>query len=648
MGRTINIGVLAHVDAGKTTTVEQMLFRTGTILSAGSIEKGNTQTDFLDVERKRGISVRASATAMELGDLRVNIIDTPGHIDFSGEVERALLALDAVILVISAMEGVQSQTEVFWKAVRALDMPVILFVNKIDRAGCVPEVVRDALRAQFSPAILELNTYANAGGRDCSVVPRAFDEDDAFILAEVDDAIAELLMLEEIISSQALTTAAYTAAQAGKLFPLVYGAAALGTGIQDLLDAIGHCFSPQDEAGDEPFSAIVYKIEHDQSLGKVAHVRVFGGAVRNKDIVTIQRPDEDENLSEKVNQIFIPNSSRREDKPLLLAGQVGAICGLGSARTGDVLGETLFQRYYPLATPLFSVEIKTDPGKMPALLKAVAELSDEDPLLDYKWAPDERELFVQIMGPIQLEVIDSLLRERYNLAVEFSAPSVIYKETPAASGIGFEAYTMPKPCWAIIKLEITPRQRGAGYRFSVGNIRNETLDTRYQRHIEQCLPRALKQGFYNWEVVDLDIKLIDGGHHIYHTHPLDFFLATPLALLDGLKNCGSTLLEPMMDIRMEADESLSGKLIGEVLAMRGTFDAPVMKNNRLFMQARVPVATSREFPIRFASLTSGKGQYKSLFDGYEPCPIELGVVAKRRGVDPRDRAKWILAMRSAL
>ena len=644
----MNIGVLAHVDAGKTTTVEQLLYLTGAIQAAGSIEKGNTQTDFLEVERKRGISVRASAAAMELDGLRVNIIDTPGHVDFAGEVERALLALDAVILVVSAMEGVQSQTEVFWKAVRALDMPVIFFVNKIDRAGCAPESVRDALREQFSPAIVELNAFTNAGGRECAVTPRLPDGDDAFRLAEVTETIADALIMEETLSPADVTEAARQAARAGRLFPLVYGAAALGVGIDDLIDAVAQYFPRQKESSASPFSAIVYKIEHDPGLGKVAHVRVFDGAVRNKDIVTIQRADADEPLAEKVNQIFVPNSSRREDRQQLLSGQVGAICGLHSARTGDVLGERLLQRYYPLATPLFSVEIKTEPGKMPALMKAVAELSDEDPLLDYKWAPDERELFVQIMGPIQLEVIDSLLRDRYNIAAEFSAPSVIYKETPTATGIGFEAYTMPKPCWAILKLEISPRPRGFGYSFDVGNIRNEKLDTRYQRHIEQCLPRALKQGFYNWEVIDLHIKLIDGEHHIYHTHPLDFFLATPLALLDGLTNCGSTLLEPMLDIRMEADNALSGKLIGEVLAMRGTFDAPVMRGDRLFMQARVPVAAAREFPIRFASLTSGKGQYRSAFDGYEPCPIELGAAAKRRGVDPRDRAKWILAMRSAL
>ena len=646
MGSTINIGVLAHVDAGKTTTVEQMLYQTGAIQHAGSIEKGNTQTDFLEIERKRGISVRASTTAFDLGDVRVNIIDTPGHMDFSGEVERALLALDAVILVVSAMEGIQSQTEVFWKAVRALNLPTIFFVNKLDRAGCTPDEVEFALRAEFSPSVIALNAYADAGEKTCSVAPRALSEDDAYVLADVDEAIAETLVLEEAVAPETMQEAMREAVAAGKLFPLVYGAAAQGAGVQDLLAAAAAYFPRQAENADEPLSAIVYKIEHDAALGKVAHVRLFAGAVQNKDMVTIHRGEE--SFTEKVNQIYIANSSKREDRPRLLSGQVGAVCGLGSARTGDVLGETLLRRHYPLATPLFSVEIRVDPPAMPALMKAVAELSDEDPLLDYKWAADERELFVQIMGPIQMEIIDSLLRSRYNIEATFSNPTVIYKETPSAVGIGFEAYTMPKPCWAIIKFEISPRPRGAGYSFEVGDIREERMHERYRRHIEQELPRALKQGIYNWEVVDLHIKLIDGEHHIYHTHPLDFFLATPLALINGLANCGTTLLEPMLKVQMEAEESLSGKLIGEVMAMRGTFDSPMIRNGRLLMEARVPVATAREFPIRFASLTAGKGQYKSRFDGYEECPIELGETAKRRGVDPRDRAKWILHKRSAL
>jgi len=647
MSGTINIGVLAHVDAGKTTTVEQMLYQTGAIQAPGSIEKGNTQTDFLEVERKRGISVRASAASFMLDGVRVNIIDTPGHMDFTGEVERALLALDAVILVVSAMEGVQSQTEVFWKAIRALKLPTILFMNKIDRMGCDPDAVLAAIRETLSPSVVALNAAAGVGTKDCGVSTCALSEDDMFVLAEQDEALADKLLSGGAVRAEDWQEAVGKGVRRGAVFPLVYGAAAQGVGVEALLEAVQTYFPRQPEDNTEALSAIVYKIEHDANLGKIAHVRMFAGAMQNKDMVMVRRGGE--SFTEKINQIYFAAGNKREDKGVLKSGQVGAVCGLGGARTGDVIGERRLERYCPIATTLFSVELKVDAPQMPALMKAVTELSDEDPLLDYKWAPDERELYVQIMGPIQMEIIDSLLRSRYNLVAAFSSPTVIYKETPSKAGVGFEAYTMPKPCWAILKLEITPLPRGAGYRFDVAEgLRNEKLNERYRHHIEQCLPGALKQGVYNWEVVDLHVRLVDGEHHIYHTHPLDFFLATPLALLDGLTNCGTTLLEPMLQVQMEAEESLSGKLIGEVMAMRGMFESPVIRNGRLWMEARVPVATSREFPIRFAALTSGKGQYKSRFDGYQECPIELGEAAKRRGVDPRDRAKWILHKRSAI
>jgi len=647
MDGIINIGILAHVDAGKTTTTEQMLFLAGAIAQAGSIEKGNTQTDFMDIERRRGISVRASATALTWDGVRLNVIDTPGHMDFTGEVERALLALDAVVLVVSAMEGIQSQTELFWKAAHALRLPTIFFINKIDRAGCKPELVAESLRETFSTALVPLNAPERAGARDCGVTPRALSEDDLYLLAEHDDALAERLLREEKVTQNDAAVALQRAVCDRAVFPVVYGAAAQKVGVADLLAAVAAYFPRQKEADNAPLSGIVYKLEHDSALGKVAHVRLFAGTLAPKDMIPLRRGEE--RFEEKVNQIYIVNSAKREDVRRLSAGQVGAVCGLVTARCGDVLGEAWLSRHYPIATPLFSSELNTEAAQLPALVKAVAELSDEDPILDYKWAADERELSVQLMGPIQLEILDSLLRERYNIAATFSTPTVIYKETPAQPGIGFEAYTMPKPCWAILKLAIEPAPRGSGYHFNVaGDLRQEKLNDRYRHHIEQSLTIAIKQGLYNWEVVDLNITLIDGEQHIYHTHPMDFFLATPLALLDGLNNCGATLLEPMLLARMEADESLSGKLIGEVLGMRGSFDAPVMRGGRLTMEARLPVAAARDFPIRFAALTAGKGRYRTRFDGYRECPLELGETAKRRGVDPRDRSKWILHMRNAL
>jgi ribosomal protection tetracycline resistance protein len=272
-------------------------------------------------------------------------------------------------------------------------------------------------------------------------------------------------------------------------------------------------------------------------------------------------------------------------------------------------------------------------------------LSAENPLLGTVLFGGQAE--INITGTIQLEVLDTLLRERFGLAVTFAPPTVIYRETPASIAEGFEAYTMPKPCWAVIRFLIEPLPRGSGVEY-VCAISNEKIHYRYQGQISQTLPVALAQGPLGWEVTDLRITLIDGGDHPIHTHPLDFVLATPLAMMDGLVRAGTTLLEPMLRVRISAPEAYAGRIAGDFAKMRGQFDAPVILNGTFTLEGRVPVATSLDYPVRLASLTGGQAVLSTRFDGYDPCPLEQGATAEHRGVDPRDRAKYILWKRSAL
>lgn len=264
-----------------------------------------------------------------------------------------------------------------------------------------------------------------------------------------------------------------------------------------------------------------------------------------------------------------------------------------------------------------------------------------------EWEKEERELYIKITGMIQLEVIDAFLRDRFGLHVRFDRPSVIYKETPSKAGVGIENYTWPKPCWACIEFAIEPLERGAGFRFESA-VGDRVILSRYQAHIAQALPEALRQGIYGWEVTDLKITLIGGSHHLIHTHPLDFFVATPMALMNGLENTGCTLLEPMVTMRFSAGEEHVGHLIRDIVGMRGSFESPVIQKGSMTMEARVPVAESMQYPVDFGILTGGKGVISSRFSGYEPCLFELGKSAKRRGIDPRDRSKWILHARQAL
>jgi len=649
----INLGLLAHVDAGKTTTVEQMLYLSGGLRALGSVDKGNTQTDFLAVERERGISVTSASVTLEMDDIKINIIDTPGHMDFTGEVERALSALDGVILVVSAAEGIQSQTERFWKALREMKLPTLIFLNKLDRSGCNPEAVLEALRTEFSSKITPVNHYQHAGETNISVESCLLSDDSILELCENDDNLAKRYLEEDEAFRegdarllQELQTSLIHQTGQCLAFPLIYGAAALGIGIKSLLDAVQTYLPSQPLLSDGEPAGIVYKIEHDKTVGKVAHIRLHKGTLRNRDMVTVYRLGA-EPFQEKITRIRKVSGSRGQDVGVFYGNEIAAVCGMTGIRAGDIIGEEWNRRSTSILEPLFSVKVYGQPGQESRLLQAISELSDEDPLMDYTWNNEERELVIRIMGKIQLEILEYLLLERYELAVEFSIPSVIYKETPASRGVGLESYTMPKPCWAVVKLQVDPLPRGSGYQYE-SVIKDNILRYRYQNHVEMAVPEALKQGRLGWEVIDLKVTLIDGGDHHVHTHPLDFFLATPIAVMKALENSGSVLLEPLVKLRMSADEGLAGKLIGDILEMRGEFDSPIMAGGKVEIEAIVPVAASMDYSIQFSSMTSGRGIIKSDFYGYKECPLALGATSKRRGIDPLDRDKWILYKRGAL
>ena len=646
--KTINLGILAHVDAGKTTITEQLLYKYGNLRTLGSVDKGNTQTDFLEIERRRGISVAAAAVSIAYNDCKINIIDTPGHMDFTGEVERVLSALDGVVLVVSSLEGIQSQTEKFFKALVEMGIPTIIFVNKIDRMGANPGEILNSLHREFSAKIIPINDYVDPGEKNASTQPlEVFAEDSILELCEADETLAEIYLETGQAPKEKLLEVLGKETAAANFYPLIYGTAISAIGIDTLMEAVQD-FLPT-PAVEADLSGIIYKIEHDKTLGKMAHVRLFGGQIKTREEIQIHRPSlvEDGTFIEKTTQIRSLSGTKREDIPMAMAGDIAAICGLTNARAGDIIGELLQKKYSPIATPLFTVKVFGPKGKEMELLTAIRQLCDEDPLMDYVYSQETKELVIKIMGKIQVEILEFLILERYGLAVEFSAPSVIYKETVLNSAIGHESYTMPKPCWAILTLQVDPLPLGAGFKYKSA-AHKSVLDIRYQNHIEIAVKKALSQGRLGWECTDMEITLLSGESHIYHTHPMDFFLATPIAFMRAISAGTPTLLEPLNRLRLTTTEDLAGTLIGDIIKMRGEFDSPVIKNGKLEMEAIIPVATSQDYPTRFSSLTSGKGLIKADFYGHKPCTLDMGQTAQRREVDPLDRDKWILYKRGAL
>ena len=664
-----NIGILAHVDSGKTTLTEQLLYLTGAIRQAGSVDAGTTATDSLSIEKQRGISVRTATASAKWRNVTLNIIDTPGHVDFAGEVERALWALDYAVVVVSAVEGVRAHTESILKSLDAAKLPRIIFINKIDRAGSDISAVIQDLKQASPQAYVMLCETKNEGLENPEI--KAFDKEKFSFaateaLADICDEAADAYLSDETLTYEQAKELVRQEISACRLTPVLCGSAKYSIGVKELADFISEFMPSSKRRETEGLCGIIYKIEHDKNLGKISHIRLFGGEIANREEVELFAPNNtymndvtDENaavevekeppIKEKISQIKKFSGAKYTDSGFAESGNIAAVCGLPSAKTGHFIGSLAVSESAKLVNPFLRVKVTpadNDPLKLPELAQALAELSDEEPYMNAKWENGQKEITISTTGKIQLEVTENLLKERYEIAAHFSPPTVIYKETPSSAGYAAARYTMPKPCWAVVEFKFEPMPRGYGVSYH-GRLPSNQCFYRYQSHIRTSFNSCLEQGLYGWEVTDFKCTLVGGEHHTIHTHPLDFFVCTPMAFMNGLSQLGSTILEPLLKIRITAPAELSGKLLSEIVKMGGEYDTPVIHSQIVTLEAVVPVATSMDFPMRLAALSSGKAVLNQSFYGYRECRDGLEHINPRRGVNPLDRSKWILYARGA-
>lgn len=657
-----NIGILAHVDAGKTTLTEQLLYLTGAIRNAGSVDSGTAATDSLAIEKQRGISVRTASAGTKWRDITINIIDTPGHIDFAGEVERALSALDYAVVVISAVEGVRAHTENILKSLHKANLPYIIFINKIDRDGADTDGVIKELKAITDKAYLPLTDITANPLNVCIKDDNGFLSTATQILADINDEAADIYLCDELLDKERAKILIKQEISACRLAPVIFGSAKYSVGIKALVDTMAEYMPSAKQSETDSLCGIIYKIEHDKTLGKVSHIRLFGGELNNRDEVEISPPNNAKTANddaveiekkpvakENISQIKTFSGARLVDSGSVSSGNIAAVYGLPSAKAGNFIGSPKALNYAELVHPFLRVKVTpadNDALKIPKLAAALGELSDEEPYIDAKWENGQQEITISTTGKIQLEVIENLLKERYSLTAKFSPPTVIYKETPATKGTAAASYTMPKPCWAVVEFEFEPMPRGYGVSYH-GRLPNNQCFYRYQSHIRQSFNTCLEQGLYGWEVTDFKCTLIGGEHHTIHTHPLDFFVCTPMAFMNGLSSLGSTILEPLLKVRISSPEELAGKLLSEIIKMGGEYDAPVIHSQTAILEAIIPVATSMDFPTRLAVISSGKAVMSQSFYGYRECKDGIEHINPRRGVNPLDRSKWILWARGA-
>lgn len=626
-----NIAIFAHVDAGKTTLSEQLLSHAGAIRTLGAVDAGTAHTDRLPVERRRGISVQSSCARFAWRGETINLIDTPGHIDFAAEVERSLWAPDGAILVISAAEGVQPQTEALFRALREARMLCLLFFNKTDREGADAEKALAQFRTLLCPDAAFLDD----------------PESVMAMLAEHDDQAAEDYLNGAVYDEARLRPHLKKAMTEGNAYPALKGSALKDQGIPELLDAVIDLLPPPKGRAEDPLCAIVYAASQDTLLGRGAHVRVFSGMLKNRDPIPFQE------TQRKITQIRLwTPDGRGQDAGELTAGDIGVVYGLGDMKIGAVLGdERLLPRPMALGAlrePLLAVQVSPlEKGREQDTLKALMELSGEDPLLSAAFSEETKEVSIRAMGKMQLEILEETLRTRFSLPCRISPPKLIYRETIAAPCEGFVAYTMPKPCWAVIQVLLEPLPRGSGVEFRSVTAPRDILP-RYQHQVEKALPLALRQGMMGWQVTDVRVTLIGGNHHEIHTHPLDFIVATPMAVMDALRRGKTRLLEPVLLARITAPETAGGRIMSDMTRMRGKVLSSERTGGLIRIAAELPAATSLDYSETLLQLTGGRGGMTASLLGYRDAPEDVKETMPRRGVNPLDTARYILAARSAL
>lgn len=648
----LTIGILAHVDAGKTSITECLLHHSGATKSLGSVDKGSTITDGLSMEKSRGISIKASAVNFSWENILFQLVDTPGHIDFSAEVDRSLSILDGVILVVSAREGIQAHTLNLWESLIERKLPVIVFFNKIDRDGVDVEQVFLDFEKDLGAKLFALN-YPDLSDpdqpkllsfTDCSphLNSRILDQS-MENLAECDETFLEDYLEGNTSNLRPILEKGKRTIKKGLLYGAIFGSAKLGLGIGELLNSISTLI-PQPKSYFPKPAAKVFKVTFHEKKGRLAYIKLYGGILKSKNLILSQQL----NKEIKINQIFKPHLGDFVQVSELRPGEIGVITTSDIILSGDILGaENLNSQYSKISTAVLGVQVVANNEKdYQKLGEALEILHIEDPILDFKWFKEEKEFHLKILGPIQTEVLKENLAQRWAIEAAFKKPKVIYKETPSKSAEGYVRYWMPKPCWAIMTFLIEPAPLGSGISFT-SNVRTSDISKKYINEVKRAIPWSLKQGIHGYEVTDISITLIEGTEHTVHSNPGDFLLATPMGILRGLKNAGTDLLEPMYAFEIKANQNLLGPVSSDLNQMNAQIDAPVFDNDFFIIQGRVSVAAAMNYSIKFNATTSGKGRLKLTLDGYKKTITTEEKIRQYKGVSPLDESQWILHMRGA-
>ena len=598
-------GILAHVDAGKTTLSESILYTAGTIRKMGRVDHQDAFLDTFELERERGITIFSKQAVFSWKDMNLTLLDTPGHVDFSAEMERALQVMDYAILVISAPDGVQGHTVTLWRLLKQYHIPVFLFINKMDQDGTDKEVVLDELKRRLDSSCIDFDGIDNL--KDAS-------EEWLENLSMCNES-----MIEEYLENGALSlTSVQNAIADREVFPCYFGSALKLKGVEEFMEGF-RTFTAEKEYP-ESFGARVYKIARDDQENRLTYMKITGGKLKVKEILP--------GMDEKINQIRIYSGAKYEMVKEVSAGSVCAVTGPASTYPGQGLGEEQSSDMTVLE-PVLTYQLILPPEcDVHRMLLNLKQLEEEEPQLHIVWEEELGEIYVQLMGEVQIEILKSIIWERFHVAVQFGAGNIVYKETIArpVEGVGhFE----PLRHYAEVHLLMEPQERGTGLTFAA-DVSEDILDKNWQRLILTHLEEKEHKGVLTGSpITDMKITLITGRAHQKHTEGGDFRQATYRAVRHGLMKAENVLLEPWYEFQMEMPSKCVGRAMTDIQKMTGKFEHPQQDGDTSILTGSAPVSLMRGYQSEFLSYTGGHGRMFCSLKGYEVCHNQEEVVSTR-------------------
>ena len=631
----INIGILAHVDAGKTTLTESLLYASGTISEPGSVEKGTTRTDTMFLERQRGITIQTAVTSFQWHRCKVNIVDTPGHMDFLAEVYRSLAVLDGAILVLSAKDGVQAQTRVLFHALRKLNIPTIIFINKIDQVGIDLEGVYQSVRDKLSADIIIKQTVSLSS--KITLTENTSAEVWDSVIENNDELLAKYIAGESI-SQKELAQEEQRRVQDASLLPVYHGSAKNGLGIQQLMDAVIGLFQSTKEQGSAALCGRVFKVEYTDCGQRLVYLRLYSGTLRLRDTVALAGREK-----LKITEMRIPSKGEIVRTDTAHKGEI-VILPSDSLRLNDILGDkTQLPRemWSDVPFPMLRTTITPKTAEQrDRLLDALTQIADTDPLLHYEVDSTTHEIILSFLGRMQLEVVSALLTEKYKIETAVKEPTVIYLERPlkvASHTIHIEV--PPNPFWASIGLSVTPLPLGSGVKYE-SRVSLGYLNQSFQNAVMDGIRYGLGQGLYGWNGTDCKICFEYGLYYSPVSTPADFRSLAPIVLEQALKKSGTQLLEPYLSFTLYAPQEYLSRAYHDAPKYCATIETAQIKKDEVVFTGEIPARCIQAYRTDLAFYTNGQSVCLTELKGYQAA-VGKPVIQPRRPNSRLDKVRYM-------